>query len=137
MLKLQMVIFYAFSLLLLQKKETIKQKTSYAQSAQIKKIRKKIIEIIQREAGTVVLADLVKKFIPESIGQAIETATQGIYPLQTVFIRKVKMLKGPKTDIAKLLELHGGVDEVQDLGRPLDRQDDTFDQGTGAAEEEE
>jgi len=79
-----------------------------------------MIEIITREASSVVLADLVKKFIPESIGQQIETATQGIYPLQTVFIRKVKMLKGPKNDLAKLLELHSGAD-TEDLGRDVQR----------------
>jgi len=118
-----------------KKRNNQSKKTAYAQTSQIKKIRKKIIEIVQREASTVALADLVKKFIPESIGQAIETATQGIYPLQSVFIRKVKMLKGPKTDLAKLLELHVGGDESQDIGRPVDRQDDTFDQGAGAEEE--
>jgi small subunit ribosomal protein S3Ae len=100
------------------------KKTAYAQSSQVKKIRKKMIEIITKEASSVPLSDLVKKFIPESIGQAIEASTQGIYPLQTVFIRKVKMLKSPKTDIAKLLELHGGPDEVPDLGRPVERPED-------------
>jgi len=113
-----------------KKRQNQHKKTSYAQSSQIKKIRKKMIEIIQREASTVVLAELVKKFIPESIGQAIETATQGIYPLQTVFIRKVKMLKGPKTDIAKLLELHSGTPD-EDVGQPVDRPDDAFDAGSG------
>jgi len=99
------------------------KKTSYAQSSQIRKIRKKMIEIIQRESQ-VTLAELVRKLIPESIGHAIETATQGIYPLQNVYIRKVKTLKSPKTDIAKLLELHGGADEVADLGRQVDRPED-------------
>ena len=44
--------------------------------------------------------------IPETIGQAIETACSTIYPLQDVFIRKVKMLKKPKFDLTKLLEMH-------------------------------
>jgi len=111
------------------KRKNQKRKTSYAQTSQVKKIRKKMIEIIQREAA-VPLSELVKKFIPESIGSAIETATQGIYPLQSVHIRKVKMLKGPKTDIAKLLELHSGADVVEDQGREAPRQDDGFVQTT-------
>eukprot|EP01118_Nematostelium_gracile_P001741 TRINITY_DN11819_c0_g1_i1.p1 TRINITY_DN11819_c0_g1~~TRINITY_DN11819_c0_g1_i1.p1 ORF type:complete len:244 (-),score=74.20 TRINITY_DN11819_c0_g1_i1:49-780(-) len=83
------------------------RKTSYAQTAQIRQIRKKMMDIMTREATTVDLKDLVKKFIPESIGKQIEKDTQGIYPLQNVFIRKVKVLKTPKFDPNKLLEIHG------------------------------
>jgi len=98
------------------------RKTSYAQSAQVRAIRKKMVEIMQREASTVDLAQLVKKFIPEIIGLEIERATQGIYPLQNVLIRKVKTLRAPKVDISKLLELHGGADVViAAAGKPVDR----------------
>merc|ERR1719229_1861606 len=41
----------------------------YAQSAQIRKIRAKMVEIMNEEAGKVMLRDLVKKLIPESIGK--------------------------------------------------------------------
>merc|ERR1712086_313903 len=78
----------------------------YAQSAQIRKIRRKMVEIMAREAGTVQLRDLVKKLIPESIGKEIEKHTQGIFPLKDVLVRKVKILKKPKFDIAKLMEQH-------------------------------
>ncbi len=36
--------------------------------------------------------------IPNSIGQEIEKLCRGIYPLQNVNIRKVKVLKKPKFD---------------------------------------
>merc|ERR1719238_1965486 len=78
----------------------------YAQSAQIRKIRAKMVEIMQAEANKGQLRDLVKKLIPESIGKEIERQTQGIYPLQDCHIRKVKILKKPKFDITKLMELH-------------------------------
>merc|ERR1711912_198843 len=55
------------------------RKTSYAQSAQIRAIRKDI-----------------------------QKACEGIYPLQNVFIRKVKILKAPKFDASKLAEIHAG-----------------------------
>jgi len=84
-------------------------KTTYAQSSQIRHIRKKMMEIMTREASTCDLKDLVVKFIPESIGKQIESECQGIYPLQNVYIRKVKVLKTPKFDPYKLLELHGEV----------------------------
>merc|ERR1712039_107962 len=86
----------------------------YAQTAQIRKIRRKMTEIMTNEAGKVQLRDLVKKLIPESIGKEIEKQTQGIFPLKDVLIRKVKILKKPKFDITKLMELHGdgGEDEA-------------------------
>merc|ERR1711862_858150 len=93
----------------------------YAQTAQIRKIRKKMTDIMTAEAGKVQLRDLVKKLIPESIGKEIEKQTQGIFPLKDVFVRKVKILKKPKFDITKLMELHGDggdFDEGAALGRP-------------------
>merc|ERR1712226_1459900 len=93
----------------------------YAQSAQIRKIRKKMVDIMAKEAGSVQLRELVKKLIPESIGREIEKQTQGIYPLKDVLIRKVKILKKPKFDITKLMELHGDGgdhDAGAALGRP-------------------
>jgi len=83
------------------------KKTSYAQTSQIRQIRKKMMDIMTREATTCDLKDLVVKFIPETIGKQIESECQGIYPLQNVFVRKVKVLKTPKFDPYKLLELHG------------------------------
>merc|ERR1711957_664942 len=83
----------------------------YAQSAQIRKIRKKMMEIMAKEAGTVQLRELVKKLIPESIGKEIEKQTQGIFPLKDVHVRKVKIIKKPKFDITKLMELHGDGDD--------------------------
>merc|ERR1712070_547424 len=82
----------------------------YAQSAQIRKIRVKMISIMNEEAGSGQLRDLVKKLVAEAIGKEIEKQTQGIYPLSNVFVRKVKIVKKPKFDITKLMELHGDGD---------------------------
>jgi small subunit ribosomal protein S3Ae len=57
------------------------------------------------QASSCDLKDLVSKFIPESIGKEIEKATSSIFPLQNVFIRKVKILKAPKFDLGKLMEV--------------------------------
>jgi len=83
------------------------RKTSYAQTSQIRSIRKKMMDIMTREASTAELKDLVSKFIPEAIGKQIEKEAQGIYPLQHVYVRKVKVIKAPRIDPLKLLELHG------------------------------
>jgi small subunit ribosomal protein S3Ae len=72
-----------------------------------------------QEASTVQLRDLVKKLIPESIGKEIEKQCEGIFPLKDVHIRKVKVLKKPKFDITKFMELHtGGDDGGADMLRP-------------------
>jgi len=83
------------------------RKTSYAQTAQVRIIRRKMMDIMKREAEANRLDQLVQKFIPEALGKQIEKECQGIYPLQNVFIRKVKVLKIPKYDPSKLFELHG------------------------------
>merc|ERR1719420_626179 len=91
----------------------------YAQTAQIKKIRKKMTDIMSAEASSGMLRDLVKKLIPESIGKEIEKQCEGIFPLKDVHIRKVKVLKKPKFDITKFMELHtGGDDGGADMLRP-------------------
>ena len=46
---------------------------------------------------------------PEVIPKEIESKCKAIYPLQNCFIRKVKVLKKPKFDLTKLMELHGDI----------------------------
>jgi len=96
-------------------------KFTYAQHAQIKNIRKKMIEVVQRETAGFELKDIVGKLTAEVIGKEIEKLTQGIFPLWNVLVRKVKVLHAPKTDITKLLELHGGASAVAELGQKIER----------------
>mmetsp|Transcript_44039 Transcript_44039/g.71697 ORF Transcript_44039/g.71697 Transcript_44039/m.71697 type:complete len:262 (-) Transcript_44039:201-986(-) len=100
-----------FAIAFTKKRPNQVKKTAYAQSSQIRAIRKKMVEIMTREASTVDLKELVQKFIPESIGKEIEKACHGIYPLTNVYVRKVKMLKLPKFDLSKLMEMHGDISE--------------------------
>jgi small subunit ribosomal protein S3Ae len=83
------------------------RKTSYAKSSQVRAIRKKMIDIMTAEAAKSDLKQLVNKFIPEALGKEIEKGCQGIYPLQNAFIRKAKMIKQPRFDLVKLMEVHG------------------------------
>merc|ERR1712090_95252 len=53
------------------------------------------------------LKDVVNKLIPDSIARDIEKACQGIYPLHDVHIRKVKVMKRPRFDLNKLMDMHG------------------------------
>jgi len=79
------------------------------------------------------LHDCFRKIVPETIGREIERATEGTYPLQNVLIRKVKMLRAPKTDVAALLALHGGAEAAAtslpssstavDLGKAVEKKE--------------
>lgn len=97
------------------------KRTSYAQSSQIRAIRKQMTDIMTREASSCDLKELVGKLIPEIISnQYITKACQGIYPLQNVYIRKVKVLKAPKFDLVKLMEVHGDY-TAEEVGAKVDR----------------
>lgn len=115
------------------------RKTSYAQASQIRRIRKKMFEVMERESTTVDLKSLVEKFIANSIGEKIAKEAEGIYPLQNVFIRKVKVLKSPKFDAFKFSELHQetaedaiigarAVDLGEDVGAEVERSGDEADE---------
>jgi small subunit ribosomal protein S3Ae len=99
--------------------------TSYAQTSQVKAIRKKMIEIMTAQGSAGDLNELIVKLMTEIVGREIEKATQGIYPLNNVHVRKAKVLRTPKFDIGKLLENHGGAEvvaaSVAESGKKLER----------------
>ncbi|KAL1932045.1 hypothetical protein VTP01DRAFT_9101 [Rhizomucor pusillus] len=91
------------------------KKTTYAQSSQIRQIRKKMHDIMTEESVSCDLKELVTKLsssasasAQDAVAVRIEKACQSIYPLQNTYIRKVKILKAPKFDVSALLALHGG-----------------------------
>eukprot|EP00069_Balaena_mysticetus_P009391 bmy_06323T0 len=59
-------------------------------------IRKKMMKIMTQEVQT--------NDLKEALGKT-EKAGQSIYPLHDAFVRKVKMLKKPKFELGKLMEL--------------------------------
>ena len=60
-----------------KKNDLSTKKTCYAQSAQVKNIRKKMTDIITREVSKTDLKGVVNKLIPDSIATDIATACQG------------------------------------------------------------
>ncbi|XP_044740657.1 40S ribosomal protein S3a [Chrysoperla carnea] len=109
------------------KDQLSQRKTCYAQHTQVRAIRKKMVEIITRDVTNSDLKEVVNKLLPDSIAKDIEKACQGIYPLHDVYIRKVKVLKKPRFELSKLLELHGdggrsgGEGGTAATGDPLDK----------------
>lgn len=82
---------------------------SYAQSSQIKKIRKKVTNLLQSTVGAGSLRNLVQHLVSDKLEADIKGAVQSIYPLDPVHIHSVKIVRKPKTDISKLLELHENI----------------------------
>ncbi|KAL0228250.1 hypothetical protein RCL1_004393 [Eukaryota sp. TZLM3-RCL] len=81
------------------------KRTTYAQSAQVHLIRSKMLSIL-KTVGNVDLKEFVNQLVSDKLTTEITKVCQRIYPLQNVCIRKVKVVRAPKFDAAKLLELH-------------------------------
>lgn len=112
-----------------KKRQNTTRKTCYAQHSQIKEIRKKMIEVVVKEVSGCDLKEVVNKLLPDSIAKDIEKACHKVYPLHDVHVRKVKVMKKPKFELSKLMELHSetvkgsGVAGKGADGIPVDRPD--------------
>jgi small subunit ribosomal protein S3Ae len=82
------------------------KKTCYTSSAQVRQIRKIILNLLKTEAESNEVQGLVKSVIGEDFNKKIVKATAHIFPLQNVYVRKIKVVKRPKLDIVKLMEQH-------------------------------
>jgi len=89
----------------------VKQFT-YAQTAQIRKIRKRISQCLQAEVGAGPLKDMVGALVVDKYESKIRDATNRIFPLDPVHIYKVKLVKKPKLDVSKLWENHDKSDDT-------------------------
>jgi small subunit ribosomal protein S3Ae len=96
--------------------------TTYAQRSQVKQIRKKMVEVITREASKSTLKDLVLKLIHEKIPTEITQQAKKIFPIHNCIIRKVKTLKRPRFDITQLLSIHS---DLTTVGAPETKEETT------------
>jgi small subunit ribosomal protein S3Ae len=86
--------------------------TCYAKASQAKLLREKIMSILVGEAAKNTLKDLFKKLLTDVVAKQITKECQKIFPLENVLIRKVKVLKKPKFDLTKLMELYSDKPEA-------------------------
>merc|ERR1711881_37901 len=80
--------------------------TCYAKNSQQKLIRQKMMEIMVNECQKSSLRDLFKNFLSDTVSKQITKECSKIFPLENVLIKKVKVLKKPKFDLTKLMELY-------------------------------
>jgi len=96
--------------------------TCYAKGSQQKLIRQKMMEIMVNECQKSTLKELFKKFLSDQVGKQITKECSKIFPLENVLIRKVKVLKKPKFDLTKLMELY---QDKPEAAKPVAAEDTT------------
>jgi len=82
------------------------KKTCYAKNSQRKRIRTRMREVIRNHISSEDLKGVIRKLSRSSIGREIKKSCQLIFPLKTCMVEKVKVLRGPKRDAARLLKIH-------------------------------
>mmetsp|Transcript_41153 Transcript_41153/g.54035 ORF Transcript_41153/g.54035 Transcript_41153/m.54035 type:complete len:87 (+) Transcript_41153:945-1205(+) len=72
-----------------------------------------MMEIMVNECQKSSLKDLFKNFLSDTIVKQITKECSKVFPLENVLIKKVKVLKKPKFDLTKLMELYQSNAEKQ------------------------
>lgn len=100
-------IWRLHAMALTKKQDAQCKKTAYAQTSQIKRIRKTMVEIMTREFNDKTTRELVDRLLIGAVGREIEKAANFIFPVQNACIRKVRLLKRPaKENQRRIDELH-------------------------------
>jgi len=65
-----------------------------------------MIEVITNEVSKHTMTEVLGNLLTDALGEEIKTKCKFIYPLNNIYIRKVKTVKKPKFDTTKLNELY-------------------------------
>jgi len=76
---------------------------TYAKSSQIRAIRKLFVKILTKKAQTSNIADYTANILNNTVADNLQNKGSQIFPLGTVLVRKVKVLKKSKIDVNKLV----------------------------------
>lgn len=82
------------------------KKNCYAKTSQMRQIRARMREIIKNHISSTDLKGVVGKLTKSQIGTDIRKSCQLTFPLKICLIEKVKVMRKPKKDVAKLMEIH-------------------------------
>lgn len=99
--------FRVFGMALTKKQEGQCKKTSYAKTSQIKRLRARMIEIMNNELGEKGTKEFVNRALVNKCGEAFKKDLGFIFPIKDACVRKVKLIKRPpKEDLRYIAELH-------------------------------
>jgi len=104
-----------------KRRQAQQKKATYANSAQIARMRWRIKELVAKATAELDIKNFVSAMQSNTIGKKVEKACSTIFPLQNMHIYRVKVIKSPKFDTAKLGQLHSDfqVAATQDVGAPV------------------
>merc|ERR1712130_122584 len=89
---------------------------SYCQHSQVRAIRKAFTKYLAKNAANSSVADFASSVIGESLANKLAERGKKIFPLSTVLVRKVKVLKKSKVDVNKLVSETNAKRETANVG---------------------
>ena len=113
------------------------KKNCYAKRSQCKQIRARMRDIIRNAISSESLAGVTKKLAESTIGEDIRKSCQLIFPLKSCLIERVKVLKKPKKDAARVMKLHDLSKGFDPLPQVKEEEDEDGDQEMEDASDEE
>lgn len=91
-------ILRVFTVAFTRKVERQKRNTAYALASQVKQIRKKIVEIINKEVNRSNVTQILESFTSEVVHEKITKEIKKIFPVENIKVRKIKVIQRPKID---------------------------------------
>jgi small subunit ribosomal protein S3Ae len=99
-------VLRVFTVAFTRKVERQKRNTAYALSSQVKLIRRKITDLINKEVNKSNVTQILESFTTEVIHEKITKEIKKIFPVENIKVRKIKVIQRPKIDSVKLNEMH-------------------------------
>lgn len=100
-------VYRVFGMALTKKVDGQCKKTAYAKTSQVKRIRQRMIEIMNNELGDKGTKEFVGRILADKCGVAFTKELNFIFPIKDACVRKVKLIKRPaKEDLRRIIELH-------------------------------
>jgi len=105
-------VFRVFALTLTRKQNGQCKKTAYAKTSQVKRIRQKMIDIMNLELGNRSTREFVGRLIVDKCGESFKKELTFIFPVELPVIRKVKLIKRPgQENLRRIADLHTAPEE--------------------------
>jgi len=111
------------------------KKNAYAKHSQERIMRARMRDIIKNHVSSETLQGVVRKLSDDVLGKDILKSCKLIYPLKDSLIEKVKVLRKPKRDVSRLMEMHELQTEFDPIPKDeLDEQGQAAEAGAETAE---